>query len=215
MGFATSKPLRVEGPHGRFIRDSGGALACSITNAPPASHADAPFLFIDLIEEADGSRPLERKPLGLARDGEDVATTVMFTGRGLASGKHYQFRLVCVKQRCCMKSEALLGASEAFQAVELASVIATGVGRGIAGSKLVSAGGGAGAGTESGEVDQLKRTVRRLSETNEALLAQIEQLRAGATPQARSQSGGSAGVSGSGARARASSKPRANSVKRW
>jgi hypothetical protein len=47
MGFGASKPLRVEGPHGRFIRDSGGALACSITNAPPASHADAPFLFED------------------------------------------------------------------------------------------------------------------------------------------------------------------------
>ena len=209
MGFGASKPLRVEGPHGRFIRDSGGALACSITNAPPASHEDAPFLFVDLVEAADGARQaLERKPLGLARDGEDVATTVMFTGRGLASGKQYLFRLVCVKQRCCMKSEATLGASEAFQAVELASVIATGVGRGIAGSKL----GGSG-GDESGEVDQLKRTVRRLSETNEALLAQLEQLRASATPQARSESGGSAG-SGSGARARASSKPRANSVKR-
>ena len=206
MGFGASKPLRVEGPHGRFIRDSGGALACSITNAPPASHEDAPFLFVDLVEAADGARQaLERKPLGLARDGEDVATTVMFTGRGLASGKQYLFRLVCVKHRCCMKSEATLGASEAFQAVELASVIATGVGRGIAGSKL--------GGDESGEVDQLKRTVRRLSETNEALLAQLEQLRASATPQARSESGGSAG-SGSGARARASSKPRANSVKR-
>ncbi len=211
MGFGASKPLRVEGPHGRFIRDSGGALACSITNAPPASHADAPFLFVDLVEAADGAR-LERKPLGLARDGEDVATTVMFTGRGLASGKQYLFRLVCVKQRCCMKSEATLGASEAFQAVELASVIATGVGRGIAGSKLGGAGSG-GDGAESGEVNELKRTVRRLSETNEALLAQLEQLRASATPQARSESGGSAG-SGSGARARASSKPRANSAKR-
>ena len=145
-------------------------VTCSVINLP--EQAPDVTTVLDL-EDASGA-VVETVPfLGHG--------TLVFSGRECQVGVSYRFKLRNEKPWCvCWKSSVTLAKGDPFECTELAVVVAKGVVAGVAASP------------HAGEVEELRKQVRRLSATNEELLKGMLE----------AVEGGGGGGGGNGARQR-------------
>ena len=146
-------------------------VTCSVINLP--EQAPDVTTVLDL-EDANGAVVETVSFIGHA--------TLVFSGRECQVGASYRFKLRNEKPWCvCWKSSVTLAKSDPFECTELAVVVAKGVVAGVAASP------------HAGEMEELRKQVRRLSATNEELLKGMQEA---------VEVGGGGGGGGGGARQR-------------
>ena len=123
-------------------------MACTVINLPDQAPGVATVLDLEEV----GGAVLETMRLS-------GNTTLVFSGHDCQVGVSYRFKLRNEKASClCWKSSVTLALGDAFECTELAVVVAKGVVAGVVASP------------HAGEVEELRKQVRRLSATNEELL---------------------------------------------